>query len=405
MKGLYQYIIEGGAAGHMRHPFDYDEFTLSSLKGLIRNLFEGKIEDITEKIDGTNIQTTVNPEGEVVFIRNKGDLNSERGGMSIADMAAKWKDKPSVANTFISAGETITRVFNNISRQFFNPNRNTKLVVNCECVIAGKTNIMPYASSQVDFHNIWVYSLHGDEWIQKEVTKRGLDVIKKACKDIDGAQITPNVIVRIVDQSNDLLIKYIKELDKIFKEVSLGEKSTIGEWKRKRFNNYILDQHKWISEDKEGEETLFNRWFNSDKSTNIKILKQIYTNNIEDLIDLDKKGYKEIVSDCIEPLDHFFLELGNSIIELCDGIINTGQESRVCDELRKDMEDVVDSVRREGSVENNEKLTKQINRLKSLGDKINPVEGIVFTYKDKLMKLTGSFAPLNQILGTIKFSR
>ena len=31
-------------------------------------------------------------------------------------------------------------------------------------------------------------------------------------------------------------------------------------------------------------------------------------------------------------------------------------------------------------------------------DSINAVEGIVFSYKGKVMKMTGSFAPLNRIL-------
>ena len=102
MKDLYTYLIEGGASGHMAHPYDYTEFTLRDLKGLIRNLFSGKIEDITEKIDGTNIQATMNQQGQVVFIRNKTDLNSELGGMTIDDMAKKWEAKPSVAKTFLT---------------------------------------------------------------------------------------------------------------------------------------------------------------------------------------------------------------------------------------------------------------------------------------------------------------
>ena len=39
MKSLIQYLVEGGASGHMAHPYDYAEFTLRDLKGLIRNLF------------------------------------------------------------------------------------------------------------------------------------------------------------------------------------------------------------------------------------------------------------------------------------------------------------------------------------------------------------------------------
>ena len=47
----------------------------------------------------------------------------------------------------------------------------------------------------------------------------------------------------------------------------------------------------------------------------------------------------------------------------------------------------------------NAKLTNQLNRLAELGNEINASEGIVFKYGDRLMKSTGSFAAVNQILG------
>ena len=64
-------------------------------------------------------------------------------------------------------------------------------------------------------------------------------------------------------------------------------------------------------------------------------------------------------------------------------------------------------LRANGTDDSKAKLTKQIGRLVGGEDNtvINPTEGIVFSYKGKLMKLTGSFGPLNQILGSIKFGR
>ena len=165
MKSLIQFLIEshiileGGASGHMAHPIDFGDFTANDLKQLIKDIFSGKVEDVTEKIDGVNIQATMNKSGEVVFIRNQGDLNSERGGMSIEDMANKWKDRPSTAETFVSAGKIISQVFEKIGTKFFNPDDETRVIANCECVIEGVTNIMPYGSAQVDFHNLWIYKL------------------------------------------------------------------------------------------------------------------------------------------------------------------------------------------------------------------------------------------------------
>jgi len=403
-------IFEGGQSGHMAHPFDYTEFTLRDLKGLIRNLFSGRIEDITEKVDGTNIQATVNKEGQVVFIRNNGDLNSAAGGMSITDMATKWADKPSVAKTFLSAGETITKVFSAIPNmvKFFNPKEGIKRVANCECVVAGKTNIMPYASAQVDFHNIWTYEFDGTKWEKADVSKDGLDVIQKACEQVDGAQITPKVIIKTVEDSNKILVDFIKQLDRIFKEAGCNERSTVEDWKYARFLKYCKEGAEWtdwVLKSDEGTHLLYDRWFKGIKSVNIKKICELYPEDERNVRSVDAKEYKKWVSDVMEPLDKFFLELGNNVIELCDGIINTGQEAQACAQLRKDLEEVVNDVRKNGSVENNEKLTRQLNRLAELGDQVNPTEGIVFSYQDKLMKLTGSFAPLNQILGSIKFAR
>ena len=52
-------------------------------------------------------------------------------------------------------------------------------------------------------------------------------------------------------------------------------------------------------------------------------------------------------------------------------------------------------------------LKAELKRLQKLGgfDAIVPTEGIVFKHNNKLYKLTGAFAPVNQIIGAIKFPK
>ena len=66
--------------------------------------------------------------------------------------------------------------------------------------------------------------------------------------------------------------------------------------------------------------------------------------------------------------------------------------------LEKTLKKTVDKIKEVGSVEMNNRMTDQLNRLAELGNEINASEGIVFRYGDKLMKCTGSFAAINQIL-------
>ena len=407
MKDLYTYLIEGGASGHMAHPYDYTEFTLRDLKGLIRNLFSGKIEDITEKIDGTNIQATMNQQGQVVFIRNKTDLNSELGGMTIDDMAKKWEAKPSVAKTFLTAGYIITEVFEQIGPKFFNPSDNKKLVLNCECVSEGKTNVLYYNSSQVDFHDIWVYEKNEEgKWENTDVTKTGLDTIQKACEKVDNAQITPKLIIKVQQDSEEILVSFIKKLDRIFKDANCKEMSTVDDWKFSRFVSYCKEHEEWtdwVLKSEEGTRLLYRRWFYDDKSVNIKKICELYQEDANYVRSVDKKEYKQWVASVMEPLDNFFIELGNSIIELCDGILNQDSKAEIVKKLKNDLEDVVSDIELNGDDEANQKMTRQLQRLE--GMELNASEGIVFRYKGKLMKCTGSFAALNAAIGMTKFNR
>ena len=407
MKDLYTYLIEGGASGHMAHPYDYTEFTLRDLKGLIRNLFSGKIEDITEKIDGTNIQATMNQQGQVVFIRNKTDLNSELGGMTIDDMAKKWEAKPSVAKTFLTAGHIITEVFEQIGPKFFNPSDSKKLVLNCECVTEGKTNVLYYNSSQVDFHDIWVYEKNGEgKWENTDVTKTGLDTIQKACEKVDNAQITPKLIIKVQQDSEEILVSFIKKLDRIFKDANCKEQSTVDDWKFSRFVSYCKEHEEWtdwVLKSEEGTKLLYRRWFYDDKSVNIKKICELYPEDTNNVRAVDKKEYKKWVASVMEPLDNFFIELGNSIIELCDGILNQDSKAEIVKKLKTDLEDAVSEIELNGDDEANQKMARQLQRLEGMS--LNASEGIVFRYKGKLMKCTGSFAALNAAIGMTKFIR
>lgn len=410
MKRLTNFLIEnnilneGGMSGHLAHPIDFSFFTALDLKQLVKDIFSGKIEDVTEKIDGTNIQATMNKDGEVVFIRNLGDLNSELGGMTVNDMAKKWASNPSVADTFVKAGKTIKKVFTKVGTDFFNPDDQTRLIVNCECVNAGVTNIMPYASARVSFHDIWVYKYMSGTWSNVDITKKGLDVIEKACEGVDNAKLTPKVIIEMTEKSDELIEKYCDMIDELF---GRDDKLSIDAWKYRKFETIVAERYPWIAKDKTAMRALFDRWFSGNKSTNLRDLKKIYNDEVSSLGELEKGIYKDIVSEIIEPLDTIFLQLGNDVIRLCAGLLNGSKNDSVLKKIQDDMRKVIKDVKSEGSSTSQAKLVKQLKRLERLGgdQSINSCEGVVFRYKGKLMKLTGSFACVNQILGTIKFGR
>ena len=78
-------------------------------------------------------------------------------------------------------------------------------------------------------------------------------------------------------------------------------------------------------------------------------------------------------------------------------ILNADNKTEVVKQLKTDLQDAVAYIRTEGSDDANQRLTYQLERLEGMG--LNASEGIVFRYKGKLMKCTGSFAALNAAIG------
>lgn len=371
---------------------DETDLTGEELVEMIHDLFSGEVTQMTEKLDGTNIQATMTSAGEVVFIRNKSDLNSPRGGMSLQDMVDKWKSRPAIQRTFVTAGRTITTIFQRIGSKFFNPTPDTRRVVNCECIIAGTTNIMYYDDDQVDFHNIWIYKKVAGEWVKDSVTRDGLDVLEKAIAAEDKAALTPNVIIQVVKDSNRFAEEYSSRIERLFKEEGLPMDATINDWRLARYRTLAPD---WA----QGDDDLFNRWFNQDRSVNLRVLKTRHADHLNDLIYMDKKGHKSLCAEVTDPMNMIFLGMANRIILLTKGLANRDNKAKAIGVLGKELEATIASVRASNNPDLISRLATSLDKFRALGSRINNTEGLVFTWRGRMMKLTGSFAILNRIIG------
>ena len=117
-----------------------------------------------------------------------------------------------------------------------------------------------------------------------------------------------------------------------------------------------------------------------------------YRKKIKEL-ESNKKLLKRIVA----PLDKFFLDFGNDVIKVCQGFVNSGVETKVIKDIKKKLSSAIKDVEESGDSKMMDKLEYLLVRL---GDStsLNSTEGIVFRYKGRVCKLTGSFAVVNQIV-------
>lgn len=395
----YVMLFEGGAGGHMAHPIDYTDFTGEELIQLVTDLFSGKVETMKEKLDGMNISATMNDKGDVVFVRNNSERNSPEGGLSIEDMSVKWAEKEHQKKVYTQSGKIITEIFSKLPIKYFNPEPGVRKIINCECIIEGKTNVMLYASDRVAFHGYKIYNLtdkldkNGNKsWVEVDEVEGDVDLIYKAAEGMDAAKPRPNLVIKSLQDGEKFVKQFTKSIIDLFNKEGLDITNSIEEWKYNRFEKI---KPEWMNE---YVKEIFNRWFNKDKSFKVAEFKKAYPDHYEDV--KGEKFCKPFIEEVMKPLDILFLAIGNELIDLLDGFTNKDLHDKVITSLKKDMEETVTLVKQYGSTQDQEKVEKNLNRLQALNDRYNSAEGIVFTYKGRLMKLTGSFAAINQILGT-----
>ena len=394
-------IMEGGAGGHMAHPFDYTDFTANDLIELVDSLFKGKIEDLKEKLDGFNIEATMNNDGQVVFIRSNSERNSEQGGITIDEMYKKWEGKDQQIKVYTTSGKTIEQIFKKFDVKFFNPDPTHRKMYNCECIVAGQTNIMPYAADRVAFHGYKIYELQdvtkkgitNKEWVPIEDVEGHVDDIYKAAEGIDAAKPRPNLVIKSAQEGIKFAEKFTKDITKLWQNEGLNNDVSIEDWKKVRYKKFAPD---WCKDD----DDIFNRICNDDKSVKATELKKRYPEHKDEISQLDKELRKEVVGKIMEPIDNLFLSIGNELIDQLDGFVNSGAKDKIIQSLKSDLEATVAEVEKSDSIKAKDKVEKSLQRLQALGNKFNAAEGIVVMYKGRRLKMTGSFSPLNAALGT-----
>ena len=102
-------------------------------------------------------------------------------------------------------------------------------------------------------------------------------------------------------------------------------------------------------------------------------------------------------------------------VELNKNIANllTLNPDEAVQDIRRGIEEVTKEIEATGNIELLDKLKTELKMIDKLGGLKNivPSEGLTFTYtpegtdEQRIYKFTGIFAPVNQILGSLKFSR
>jgi len=410
-------LLEGGAYGHMSHPFDDNKLTFGDMKKIIKLGLSGELnrEDaVTEKTDGQNLMITYR-DGKVLAARNKGQIkNRGQNALDAKGVAKKFSGRGDIRDAFVFAMSDLTKSINSLSdKQKDKIFKNGEIFMNLEIIYPASSNVIDYDKQILQFHNSIKYDKNGNAVGEVKGSGRMLQgMIKQVNQDIGKhfKIIKPRVLdlPKKIDFGKKVDI-YYKRVNKLQSQFGLKDTDTLGKYHQSYWENYIYNAGKQFGYTipKTILKKLTKRWAFFDKSYKIPNIKKDLKKQpkfLDWVMNTDKVDHKNMVKKNMLPFEKIFFSVGADILLNLSNFI-AANPTKAIDKIRKDILKASNKVRAGGDIKKMKTLKQQLEKLNSLGglNKIVPVEGIVFKYKGKTYKFTGAFAPVNQILGLVSF--
>lgn len=405
-------ITEGGSYGHLSHPFETDiNLSFGQLKDIINTALDGKLKLAREKTDGQQISVSW-IDGEIRAARNKSHLKDYgKNSMTIAQVASKFAGRGDLTDGFNKAMADLSDAISSLTdKQREKIFANGKKFMSLEIMYPANTNVIPYGHSLLVFHGALEYDEQGNAI--GEDTKAGrilAGMIKQINKDVQqtfSIRSQPVIELPKKKEIKSLKPKYMSALQKLQKEFKLGNHHTVQDYHRAWWLDYIK-KNAPVKLDDEVIKGLTNRWAIDDRSFRLN------RKNIEDQKALewakkvDKNDLNKIRKQNFRKFEDIFLGVGADLLSFISSALVVNPDDAVR-KMKDRLDKTVKDIRKKGDVKQIDILNRELERLEAIGgmDKIVPVEGIVFVGPDdRMMKLTGAFAPLNAILGIMTYSR
>ena len=415
-------LNEGGAAGHMAHPYEDMDLTFDEVEDMIDATLSGKVDYAQEKLDGQNLMATYK-DGEVRVARNKGQLkNAGENSLTKTAFEKTMQHLPdNVQNAFLEAHQDLMDAIDKLTpaekEDIFNNGSN---FINLEVLHPSSENVAPYGVTQLRIHNIQQYDKNGNV-IGTENSQKMQSALDRAQAGNQGTYEIRQTDLISLKQTKDYekqKEELTKELNKLRSRYNLKRDDKIGIYFQNWWTDYIKNNAKTYGYDIPADvlQNIVNRWGFGSKDPNLRVLKKSIDNSefLQWFSETDKgsvvRQQKKIA---VEPLEDIFLKLGVFVLKGMEGLLAVNPNQSI-QKMKTSLADSIDKIN--ALVKNNKMsdddapmrfLKAQLKRLEKIGgyDAILPTEGVVFKHKGKLYKLTGAFAPINQIIGYIKFAR
>ena len=405
----------GALAGHLSHLHENLNLSFGELKSILQNVLAGETPTV-EKVDGQNIffAFAVDPTtGTIKTARNKGDLL--KGGMSPDEFSSRWVGHPAEGafmNGFMAIESALGSMGSGALQEIFEPtSEDGKRFVNAEIIYTGNPNVINYGGDYIVMHNLQEFDAEGnlvDVQLSGGEFSQLVQNIENSQHEIDQKSWTiigPQITTLQNLSNTEAYEAAMAGLDSL----GVSDDMTLGDFVEEKLRTGPIGS---LSIPTHKQEELIKRI--------IGIGKGIDNKDLPPLLDIKRGLPKEtqkqvstlgtqanamkVIGSILSPIE---LVIHNIAVDVLRGLASalTGghddEIQRLKDELESAKEQIL-AAKDAKAPARRAMLEKQLKKLGSSENIASSMEGIVFEHppgSKSLYKLTGAFAPLNQIIG------
>lgn len=410
-------LLMGGAYGHLAHPFDDNRLTFRDLKTMIDLALQGKLESVSEKTDGQNLMISY-IDGKVRAARNKGQLkNFGQNSLDVKGIQNMFAGRGDIEKAFTYSMKDLEIAIKKLGKKDLDSIfGNGKSFMSLEVMYVPTTNVIPYGINLLVFHGTMTYNEKGEPIGQSKSSGSKLTkLIKKVNANVQkhfNIQALPNTKLPKVKNYEAKKSTFLNRVNKLQKQYGLADTDTAGDYHQHYWLEFILAGAKSSDYPNPTDNVLYSlmkRWAFFDKSYKIPTIKKDlkeYPKFLEWVLATDKQDQTKIWKKNIIPFEKIFLDLGAEVLSNMENFLSANP-TQAAVKMRQELAKTIKKIRSSNDLRTIDMMKAQLDKVQSMGGfkKLVPTEGITFMFKGKVYKLTGLFAPINQILGMLKYTR
>jgi hypothetical protein len=275
--------------------------------------------------------------------------------------------------------------------------------MNLEVIYPTSVNVIPYGQALLVFHSTMEYNEKGEAIGENQQAARILaGMIKQVNQNVQSTYTIQGPPVTKLPKSQKLSSlkgKYNGKITKLQSQFGLTDNAGIAEYHQAWWTDFVQKKSP-VAVDNNTLMGLVKRWAFYDKGFRLDVKNITNEKVLAWAQKIDKEDHAKIAKQNIRPFEDIFLGVGAEVLSFMSSVLAANPDAAVRN-MKDRLDKMISDVQKSGDPKLISKLKLELERLNSIGgkEKIVPNEGIVFVYNGNTFKLTGTFAPLNQILG------